>query len=365
MKKINIVRTACAAAIVTSLSYVMVFAENTANESENIGTVNIESAPIVDSISVDSKIVDIALANQTYVVLDKIDTFYEIEYNGQTAYINDAFLTLSEDAADELIIEEDVPVPVPVIEASEVVAEAVVETVTEEVEIIDVAEEPVIIEVPEVVAEPVEVIEESSLEGLGLYAVLTDSGVNFRSEPNTDSSVLGTGNKNANYEAVAELSNGWIKVLYNGQTAYVHGDYVTTMTADQLPEESSLRTDLVAFAKQYLGTPYVYGGTSLGSGVDCSGFVYSVFQNFDVNLGRSSRDQILDGYRIDKSELQPGDLVFFSYNGGASVGHSSIYIGDNKIIHAASGSAYSVIITDLSEDYYVANYYGAARVIND
>lgn len=90
--------------------------------------------------------------------------------------------------------------------------------------------------------------------------------------------------------------------------------------------------EVVAYAKKFIGTPYVSGGNSLTSGVDCSGFTQQVFRNFNVSLDRRSRDQFANnGQSVKKSDLKPGDLVFYGYS---SVTHVAIYIGNEQIIHA-------------------------------
>ncbi|HIT64712.1 MAG TPA: C40 family peptidase [Candidatus Ventrimonas merdavium] len=97
---------------------------------------------------------------------------------------------------------------------------------------------------------------------------------------------------------------------------------------------SATRTAIVAYAKQFLGNPYVYGGTSLTDGADCSGFVQAIFQNFGITTGRSSRDQADRVREIPMSEIQPGDLLF--YASGDYINHVAIYIGDGKVIHASN-----------------------------
>ncbi|WP_036607318.1 C40 family peptidase [Oribacterium sp. P6A1] len=94
------------------------------------------------------------------------------------------------------------------------------------------------------------------------------------------------------------------------------------------------RQALINYAKQFLGNPYVYGGTSLTEGADCSGFVQQIFKYFGITTGRSSRDQIENAQAISFEELQPGDLVF--YASGDYVNHVAIYAGNGVIIHAAS-----------------------------
>ena len=97
---------------------------------------------------------------------------------------------------------------------------------------------------------------------------------------------------------------------------------------------SATRTAIVAYAKQFLGNPYVYGGTSLTNGADCSGFTQSVFAHFGITTGRSSRDQAAQGKEISMSAIQPGDLLF--YASGSYINHVAIYIGDGKIIHSSN-----------------------------
>ena len=98
--------------------------------------------------------------------------------------------------------------------------------------------------------------------------------------------------------------------------------------------ETASRTALIAYAQQFLGNPYVYGGTSLTKGADCSGFVMSVFSHFGISTGRSSRDQAARGKTIPVSEVKPGDLLF--YASGSYINHVGIYVGNGKIIHSST-----------------------------
>ncbi len=97
---------------------------------------------------------------------------------------------------------------------------------------------------------------------------------------------------------------------------------------------SATRTAIVAYAKQFLGNPYVYGGTSLTSGADCSGFVMSVYAHFGISTGRSSRDQAAKGRTISTSDVKPGDLLF--YASGDYINHVAIYIGGGQVIHSST-----------------------------
>ncbi len=98
--------------------------------------------------------------------------------------------------------------------------------------------------------------------------------------------------------------------------------------------ETASRTALIAYAQQFLGNPYVYGGTSLTKGADCSGFIMSVFSHFGISTGRSSRDQAARGKTIPVSEVKPGDLLF--YASGSYINHVGIYVGNGKIIHSST-----------------------------
>lgn len=107
---------------------------------------------------------------------------------------------------------------------------------------------------------------------------------------------------------------------------------VTTPVQTVPVEKVSTGEKVVAYAKQFIGTPYVSGGNSLTKGVDCSGFTQQVYKNFGVNLERVSRSQYaLNGYAVSKSELKPGDLVFYGYT---QVFHVAIYVGNGQVIHA-------------------------------
>lgn len=116
---------------------------------------------------------------------------------------------------------------------------------------------------------------------------------------------------------------------------------------------------IASYAKEFLGTPYVWGGSSPG-GFDCSGFAYYVYSYFGIEIPRMADEQYYYGARV--SQLIPGDLVFFTtYMSGPS--HTGIYIGDNCFIHSSSSEG-KVVITSLSQSYYSERYLGASRIVN-
>lgn len=132
-----------------------------------------------------------------------------------------------------------------------------------------------------------------------------------------------------------------------------------------LYEPWNFRELVLSMAKGYCGTPYSMGSSlKYGRATDCSGFVQYIYQGFQINLPRSSREQAEVGkvvtHNMDFSKLVPGDLLFFSRR-GHHVGHAGIYVGEGKMIHASS-RGHGVIITDLRQDYYQSNFVVAKRV---
>lgn len=114
---------------------------------------------------------------------------------------------------------------------------------------------------------------------------------------------------------------------------------------------NSLGERIVATAMQYLGCPYVYKGSS-PKGFDCSGFTQYVYKQFGINISRSSSTQANDGVRVDREDLQIGDLLIFTGTRSSTPGHTGIYIGNGKFIHSSSGKARGVTISDLDSEYY-------------
>ncbi len=115
-------------------------------------------------------------------------------------------------------------------------------------------------------------------------------------------------------------------------------------------------------AAQYLGTPYSYGGSGPG-GFDCSGFAKYVLSQFQVDLPRTAASQYGYGATVAKSELLPGDLVFFACSGGSGIDHVGIYTGNSIFIHSSSPHSGGVIYSSLINGYYANTYVGAKRVI--
>ena len=137
-------------------------------------------------------------------------------------------------------------------------------------------------------------------------------------------------------ETAAELSDAetlgesFIVVSSDGEGI----DTELTLARANAIKAQDIRSQLVAYAKQFVGGRYRYGGTSLQNGVDCSGFVMNIFGHFGISTGRDSRTQAANSRAISLSEIQPGDLLF--YSSGGRIDHVAIYIGDGLIVHAAN-----------------------------
>jgi len=176
-----------------------------------------------------------------------------------------------------------------------------------------------------------------------LKAIVTASILNLRSEPdlNNSNNIIGKLSSNEEVTIIGEIG-AWYQVKSSGQiTGYVHKDYIHKYDPNQPVD--TVRNQIVAYAKNFIGTRYRYGGTSLTGGVDCSGYTGQIFAKFGYALDRSSRGQGKNGVAVARNQLLPGDLVVYGY--GGSISHVAIFIGDGQIIHATS--SYGVRITAL------------------
>ena len=208
----------------------------------------------------------------------------------------------------------------------------------------------------------------NNVSGQNTYGIVTTtSGLNLRSEASIESKSLGV-LPYGEIVDVINISNNWIKVkTVDGDEGYVSAEYCSVRAGEKPSRgnSSSKGEQIVNYAKQFLGTPYVYGGTNLNSGVDCSGFIYSVYKYFGISLNRSSTAMASNGVPIDKSQLQVGDLVFFDTTGinDGGISHVGIYMGNGKYIHASSGKEYCVTISDLNNSYAKSTYVTSRRVL--
>ncbi len=132
---------------------------------------------------------------------------------------------------------------------------------------------------------------------------------------------------------------------------------VTGLGAENHSAEAATQEQLISSANKYLGTPYVYGGTT-ANGFDCSGYTQAVFRNLGISLPRTSKAQYGVGSAVSRQNLEVGDLVFFNTS-GSGVSHVGIYYGDNKFINAESAG---VKVSSMGSSYWSKRYIGAKRV---
>jgi cell wall-associated NlpC family hydrolase len=128
------------------------------------------------------------------------------------------------------------------------------------------------------------------------------------------------------------------------EETYEEPTYEETYEEPVYEETNSLGQQIVNYATQFVGNPYVYGGTSLTNGADCSGFTQSVFANFGISLPRTAAAQSGSGTAVDLSNIQAGDLLF--YSDGSGISHVSIYMGNGQVVHASSSTT-GIIISDV------------------
>lgn len=171
--------------------------------------------------------------------------------------------------------------------------------------------------------------------------------VNLREEASTASNVIQKIGPTT-VLTIKDVDSEWAKVVTSdNKEGYMAKEYLNIAKEsekDKLLKDaskaatqssSSKGADVVAYAKQFLGNPYVYGGNSLTNGVDCSGFTSQIYKKFGVSLSRSSAGQYSsNGVHVDPSDVRVGDLLFYGYSG--KVSHVGIYMGNDQIIHAST-----------------------------
>ena len=167
---------------------------------------------------------------------------------------------------------------------------------------------------------------------------------------------------------VIEDMGDWIKVDIDGEDGYVASEYVNVKseldTALTLSEAlygegvTDVRISICDFAKQYVGNRYVWGGTSLTKGADCSGFTLAVYRNFGISLPHSSRAQANCGTKISVGDVKPGDLIF--YGSGKHINHVAMYIGGGRVVHASNART-GITISNM----YYRSPVTAARILKD
>lgn len=236
------------------------------------------------------------------------------------------------------------------------------------------------------------------------YGRINDTYVNVRTGPSTDYSVVRMSNE-GDLAYIIGLNCGWYKVIYGEDICYIRSDYVDltevpyendasnksplffrggvsigvspsasllnsssgntsssdTGSSGSVSENASIGQQMADKALTYNGYPYVWGGASPSTGFDCSGLVYYIAKCFGYSIPHGSTSQYAYGTYVEKSDLQPGDFVFFENTYTEGISHVGIYLGNGDFIHASSSET-GVKISNLNEAYYINHYYGARRI---
>lgn len=288
------------------------------NEYANIGIAQVdESLNIRSSADPEAEVLGKLYANGACTVLETLDGWYKIESGSVVGYVSSDYVTVGDEAVCK-----------------------------------------------------------AASERIG---TITTGGLKLREAATTDSDIKDLLEEGKKVTVIDESEEGWVKVSYASKGGYVSAEYIDVKTvytyAESKEEEAArLKAEEAArkkaeeerrkaeeekkkkenkkdttkkedkkytpptggsgqavadYAVQFVGNPYVYGGTSLTNGIDCSGFVMRIYEAFGVSLPRTSYDQRFVGYAVSASEIQPGDIVCYS-------GHVAIYIGNGKIVHAAN-----------------------------
>ena len=319
-------------------------------------------------------IIDVAYEGNTMEVLEELPNgWVKVRFNGQEGYVSSLFLTFREVTASQTY------------EAAETAVQA---------------EQPA---AQAVTAAAQEAPAAQAASTQGANAAVKGEGVYFRSGPSLNSSVLDT-LSNGTRVRVNGVCAAWYEVSYNGQTGYIHGDYVvrdgqtatqpvvaqtvataaeTNVAAEVAAESAPAATPaptaepeataappkaagsatgqaIVDTAMQYQGVRYRWGGTSPESGFDCSGLVYYVYKQNGITLNRVAQSMAYNGTEVDLNNLQPGDILLFGssvYN----IWHAGIYVGNGNFIHAPHSGA--VVSTQSIAGTYGMRLVAARRVV--
>ncbi|MEX2243818.1 MAG: NlpC/P60 family protein [Fimbriimonadaceae bacterium] len=196
------------------------------------------------------------------------------------------------------------------------------------------------------------------------------NGVNVRKEPSTNSGVRTTVDKGT-VATVLDRQGAWYELRFpKGTVGWIRGDLLSAVNATSdssepkpaaavAPVNASKASSIIDAAMDMLGVRYKWGGNSRG-GIDCSGLTTLVFSKNGIQLPRTSIEQSKIGSRVDKEDLQAGDLLFFVTGRSSSrINHVGLYIGEGKFVHASSYKG-RVIVTSLND--YRSGYAGARRV---
>jgi len=198
--------------------------------------------------------------------------------------------------------------------------------------------------------------------------ILKDEVLCLKKEPSIESASIGAIPYNTHclksFKCIKDSNKSWCKIEYFKKIAWVDATKLSIDNNCTFDKNISIKEKIILLAKSKLGLPYRYGKSGPKS-FDCSGFVYYIFKNAGIILPRTSFKQSKIGKKIGKDELKVGDLVFFDTSNRGRVNHSGIYIGNGKFIHASSGKAFRVTISNLNRGFYKDRFKWGIRVLKE
>lgn len=335
--------------------------------------------------SASSKIITLLEKGSTAEVKEENDGWYNVTVGKYTGWVSGDYFKVEEVAA---VVTEDENLVETVTELKNIVVDTAVVNIrkepttdstllgqTQKGQLLTVVSE---VEVENVVWYKIELAENSygyiredlitdDISKVNGSGMITASAVNFRKEASTESASLGK-----IYEGtiitITGVDGEWYKVSYNSKDGYIHSEYVKVLVAGVTSRSGaslSKAQKVVQYAKENLGKKYVWGATGPNS-FDCSGLMQYIYKKVGINLNRVSRDQATQGVAVSKSNLQPGDLVFFrginSSSSSTYISHVGVYIGNGEFIHASNPTR-GVVKDSLNSSYYSSHYVKARRII--
>ncbi|MGH4051719.1 MAG: SH3 domain-containing protein [Clostridium sp.] len=315
------------------------------------GTITAQYLNVRSGSGISYPVTSVITMGTKVTMYEKANGFYKINYSGKTGYISELYVKVTGQ------------------NSTNVVVKAISATTTS--------------------------VATSTEKSTGIGNI-TASSLNVRKNASLGSNIMGALKTNQKIDLYGS-QNGFYKIKFNGQWAYISSSYVTVgsnvvvlgspaLSRGNLPTSKTEYTingkqynatksidSLIAQANSFLGTPYLWGGTTpakfnnagkyVSGGFDCSGLVQYIYKNIGINLPRVTMDQINMGVSIRKNNLQKGDLLFFSTNPSDpyQASHVGIYIGNNRFIQSPK-TGYNIKISELT-GYYEDNFIVGKRIV--
>ena len=260
-----------------------------------VATVMTETLKVRNKKSVDSACLELISEGATYDVVNETDEWVKIKYDEQnTGWVSKDYVSIEYEYEYAISIEEE----------KERIEQEQAEALA--------------------AAEALEMAKQQAQVSQNNISSSTNSSISNKKPHSTSSSNTSTNHKKPSSSNSTSSSNS------NSSNSSSSSSNSNSTTS------SNLGKQIASYAQQFVGNPYVWGGTSLTNGADCSGFVQSVYKKFGYTLPRTSRAQAVTGTKVSTSSMQPGDLLFYAKNG--SVNHVAMYIGNGKVVHASNPS---------------------------